>query len=207
MGAVGGDAGDDVVELIADPGVVAGVDGNAGGKGEGRGDVAGCGRKGLAGTGERGETGVTVVDDPGGAIGIEGGGDWEVQATVGEAGAGDGLAAGVVFGYGTETLVDGIGTLFVWDPDVVTGIDGEAVGVGEAGGAYAVGEQRLAGGGEFGGDAYGAGKVGVAGDPDVAGGVDAEGVRLVHASAGVVDEECPVDRGGAQCRRKSSAGG
>ncbi len=156
LGAVGGDAGDGVVELIADPGVVAGVDGDAGGKGEGRGGVAGGGRKGLAGAGERGEAGVAVVDDPGGAVGIDGDGDGEVQAAVGEAGAGDGLAGGVVFGYGTETLVDGIGTLFVWDPDVVTGVDGEAVGVGEAGGAYAVGEQRLADGGEFGGDAYGA---------------------------------------------------
>ena len=48
---VRGDAGDGVVELIADPGVVAGVDGDGGWKGKGRGGVAGRRRKGLTGAG------------------------------------------------------------------------------------------------------------------------------------------------------------
>ena len=70
LGAVGGDASDGVVVLVADPGVVTGVDDNAGREGEGRGGVAGGWRKGLAGDGERGEAGVAVVDDPGGAVGV-----------------------------------------------------------------------------------------------------------------------------------------
>src|ERR1700722_12929197 len=66
LGSVGRDAGDDVVVLVADPGVMVGIDDDAGGKGEGCSGVA-CGRDGLAGAGEGAHSGVAVVDDPGGA--------------------------------------------------------------------------------------------------------------------------------------------
>ena len=47
----------------------------------------------------------------------------------------------------------------------------------------------------------------VTGDPDVAGGVDAEGRGVVHAAAGEVDEEGPVDGDCGKDRREGGAGG
>ena len=67
---VGRDAGDDAVGLVADQAswlaTMATVE-----EGEGRGGVAGGRRNCLASAGETAHGGIAVVDDPGGAVGIE----------------------------------------------------------------------------------------------------------------------------------------
>src|SRR5580704_2961158 len=96
--------------------------------------------------------------------------------------------------------------MFVGDPDVVAGVDGETIGVTEAVCLDAGGENGIAGGRELGCDADGAGRVDVVGDPDVAGGVDAEGSGLEQATAGVMDEERPIGWGGGERGSECSTG-
>ena len=175
--AVGRDPGDARAALVRDPGVMGGVDCDGDRKGKRARSIARRAGDRLADWGQDRQVGVAEVHHPGAAVRIRRHGNGVVQAAGGVARRARERLSGVA--QLGDAAGGGARVLPVGHPDVVRAVDRQTVGVAQAGAADPTRREHLARRRELRDHPE------EAGDPDVAGGVDRDPGRPVHAPTGV----------------------